>query len=403
MKKEKKAEKEMSFGEKLAFAYPKEEGKLNIYMHISENSGVGYYRQYLPAIKLREAGLANVVISDFRWAEGNHNEPDLEQLFEIANWADIIVVGRKDIGQFYAQWGGIREFFNMPIVLDTDDNVRHVRPSNPGYQGYYPGSEAIFWNQLGSSKVFDALTVSTEDLYEFHKKEMPKIYHLPNNLDVKEWSKYPRYVYDDGKIVIGFIGSASHSEGIKIVKKPVLEIMQKYPQVKLLITHIYAPLIADYPAEIKNRIEFVPWLKLQEFPASIKKLGIDIGLAPLTDNMFNRAKSNLRWMEYSLSHMAPIVSPVKPYLCVKDGVTGLVAKEQKEWYSAIEKLVLDRDFRLKLSENAFAEICTNYNIDKNIHLWDNAYKEIHKKYHEFWGKKKHFVSLGKGKFREIKK
>src|SRR3990167_1186259 len=147
-----KKEKKELFSDKLP---KKEEGKLNIYFHISENSGVVYYRQYLPALKLNENVLANCLISDFRWAEGDHIEPDLDHTFELANWADLIVVGRKDIGGFYAQWGGVRQFFNIPIILDTDDNVRFVRPSNPGYQGYHPGSEAIEWNKIGVSKVFD--------------------------------------------------------------------------------------------------------------------------------------------------------------------------------------------------------------------------------------------------------
>lgn len=380
----------------------RQEGKLNIYFHVSENSGVGYYRQYLPAVKLREHNLANVLISDFRWAEGDHVEPDTDTLFDIANWADIIIVGRKDIGAFYAQWGGIREFFNMPIIIDSDDNVRHVRPSNPGYQGYYPGSENIHWNKIGSTKVFDAMTVSTEDLYDFHKKENPKIYILPNNLDVVEWNKQPRTVWDDGFVSIGFIGSAAHGEGIKIIKKPVLDILKKYPYTKFLVTHIYASYFTDYPEEIKKRVEFIPWIKLKEWPASVKKLGIDIGLAPLADNMFNRAKSNLRWMEYALAHMTPIVSPVKPYLCVQDDITGILAREQKDWFNAMERLVFDRQFRLELTDRAFVEICTRYNIDRNISLWDDTYKEIHKKYHEFWGKKRNFKSLGKGKFKEIK-
>ena len=41
--------------------FPKrQDGKLNVYMHVGENSGVGYYRQYLPAVALRDTGLANV-------------------------------------------------------------------------------------------------------------------------------------------------------------------------------------------------------------------------------------------------------------------------------------------------------------------------------------------------------
>lgn len=380
----------------------KEKGKLNIYMHISENSGVGYYRQYLPAVKLRESGIANVLISDFRWGEGDHKEPDLDTLFEIANWADIIVVGRKDIRDFYAQWGGIREFFNIPIVMDTDDNVRFVRPSNPGYVGYFPGSEAIMWNKVGISKVFDAVTVSTQDLVDFHKKECPRIYLLPNNLDIKHWNHQPRNVWEDGFTTIGFIGSSAHGEGVKMIKKPIVEILKKYPKTKFLITGAYNIYFTDVDKELLKRIEWIPWIKLQDWPTSVKKLGIDIGLAPLADNMFNRAKSNLRWMEYSLAHMCTIVSPVKPYLCVKDGETGFIAREQKDWQRIMEKLINNPNLRKKVAEQAYQEICTQYNIDTNIVLWDNTYKEIHKKFHEFWGAKKQFIPLGKGKFKEIK-
>ena len=164
----------------------KTEGQLNVYYHVAENSGVGFYRQYLPAKVLRDLDIQNATISDFRFGKGDHALMDMHTLFEVAMWADLIVVGRHDKGDYYAQWGGIREFFNMPIVMDTDDNVQHVRPSNPGYTGYHPGSEALMWNKHAVGKVFDAITVSTENLIEVYKDDNPKIYHLPNNIDVKE-------------------------------------------------------------------------------------------------------------------------------------------------------------------------------------------------------------------------
>lgn len=388
----------------VADQFPKrQEGKLNIYFHVSENSGVGYYRQFLPAETLKNSGLANVLVSDFRWGEGNHVEPDNSLLFQIANWADIVIVGRKDLPDFYATWGGIREFFNIPIVLDTDDNIHHVRPTNPGYSSYHPGSEHITWNKYASVKIFDAITVSTQDLLDFHKKDNPRIYLLPNNLDVKEWDSHEKKKHEDGMLRIGFIGSSAHGEGVNFIKNPMLKIMQKYPKVKFMVTHVYSSFFKDWPDDIRARIEFVPWIKLQDWPKGVKELGMDIGLAPLTDNMFNRGKSNLRWMEYSASSICPIVSPVKPYLCVKDGVTGLIAKEREDWFKAMENLIDNEKLRYNITKASYEEIKTKYDIAKNIPLWEKTYREIHDKFHQFFGAKKEFIKLNqKGKYKEIK-
>ena len=379
--------------------FPKtEDGKLNIYFHISENSGVGYYRQYLPAITLRDKGIANAMISDFKWGEGNHTEPSPAELFDVFCWADVIVVGRRDQKEFYAQWGGIREFYNVPIIMDTDDNVQFVRPTNPGYQGYHPFSEAKEWNKYGVGKTFDAITVTTQDLKDFYKPLNPKIYILPNSLDIKEWDKHEKKKFDDGFIRIGFIGSAAHTEGVNIIKSPILKILEKYPNTKFLITHVYAHLFKDWPEEIKKRIEFIPWISLQGWQKGMKDLGIDIGLAPLTDNMFNRAKSNLRWIEYGAAKIAPIVSPVKPYLCAKNGIDALFAKEKDEWFSTIESLVVNSELRYNISENAYKRISEEFDIEKNVFLWEKTYREIHDKFHEYFGAKKRMSKLSNGKY-----
>jgi len=374
--------------------FPNKKGLLNVYFHVAENSGVGYYRQYLPALKLREHGLCNVMISDFKWGIGDHIEPNLPVLTKIANWADVIVTGRKDQGEFYAMWGKMKEMFNVPIVMDTDDNVMHVRPSNPGYSGYHPGSDAIMWNKYGVAKVFDAITVSTEDLVKVYGKYNKKIFLLPNNLDVEWWNKFPKKVYDDGILRIGFIASASHPEGVRIIKEPVVQILKKYPNTKFLISQIFYEMFRD--TEVFDRVEAVPWINLEEWPEKYKDLGIDIGIAPLTDNLFNRAKSNLRWMEYSLQGVPSIVSPVEAYSCVKDGVDGLVAKEKDDWSRCLEKLVTDKEYRENMGKTALQRIEMEYNIDRNIQLWATTYKDIHDKYRDFFGRKRKFAIGNKG-------
>ena len=375
--------------------------KLKIYMHVAENSGVGYYRQYLPAITLRNLGLAEVRINDFRWGKGEHKQPTDKVLFDTCNWADIVIAGRLDRPEYYARWGAIREFFNVPIVLDTDDNIHHVPKTNPGYQGYGPNSEAIEWNTKAMTDIFDAITVTTQDLVDFYNKLHPRMYILPNSLDVEEWEKheYRRKKHDEIRIV--FICSGAHAEGFGIIQKAVYDILKKYKNVHFYYPDMYWRLFEKAPKDIKKQLKNILWIPLEKWPAKLQSYGFDIGLAPLRDNLFNRSKSNLRYLEYSLAGMASIVSPVKPYLCVEDGVDGIIAKESDEWYEAMEKLITDEEYRKKIAKNSYNFVKKDYNIYRNAEKWLNTYQEIHDKFHSFHGKKKRFIEAKKGQYRQL--
>ena len=377
----------------------KKKGKLNIYFHISENSGVGYFRQFQVAEELMNSKQANVLINDFTWGEKDMKDVDEKQIFAIANWADIIVTGRHDTADNLSKWGGIKEFFKMPVVMDTDDNVRFVRPSNPGYQGYHPGSEATHWNKIAFSRVFDAITVSTENLEKYHSKEHPKIFHVPNCIDFRLWDKWKKKT-KDGVIHINFNGSSAHSEGVKIIREPLKKIMEKYENVRFSIPKVYNIYFTEWPKELQDRINFYDWMKLKQFPKKMKHLGVDIGLAPLADNMFNRAKSNLRWLEYSVQKVPTICSPVEAYKEVEHDKTGLLAREHDEWYNAMERLVRNEKLRKQLAENAHKVVYEQFNIEKNASKSLRVYEGVVKKYHDFFGPKKRFKKHKKG-WREL--
>lgn len=368
---------------------PHVEGLPNIYFHVSENSGVGLYRQFLWAESLQDQKLANILISDFRWGLGEHKNPTDDEMFAIANWADVIIVGRLDKGDWLSKWGGIKEFFNMPMIMDTDDNIEHVRPTNPGYQGYHPGSEATYWNRIALAKVFDALTVSTQNLKDFHKKDIPKIFVLPNSLNFKYW-KFNKRTKKDDTIRIIFNGSGSHKESMDIIVKPLEKIMKNYPQVVFICPKLFRPSFKDWDKKQVKRVEFIDWFPLRHFPKKMAQLKVDIGLAPLADNMFNRAKSNLRWLEYSALKIPVICSPVEAYKNVVHGETGLVALERVEWYNSLEQLIKDKPLRLKLARNAYKEVFVKFNIKKNAEKALTIYKEVIDKYHKFFGDKKKF-------------
>lgn len=47
----------------------------------------------------------------------------------------------------------------------------------------------------------------------------------------------------------------------------------------------------------QGKIEFYPWTTLYEYPRMIKKIKPNVMVAPLTDNVFNRSKSDLKFVE----------------------------------------------------------------------------------------------------------
>lgn len=409
---------------------------MNIYFNISENSGVGYYRQYLPAVALKESGLANVLINDFTWGEARifcktrhpgcehvtsgydtppmveaycqhlkevHNtqitdalkievanqvvglvEPAVEMLTKIGHWADIIVFGRRDVPEYLSQWGGLRDWFNIPIVMDTDDNVNATRPFNPGYRGYHPGSEALHWNAKTASEV-DAITVSTANLKEFHLRHNKNIHILPNSLEFDRWEKAPKPDHP-GEIRLGLLLSSSHHEDAKLLLNVIPAILNKYPNVHLYYSGMFSYVFDKIKQQ--DRLHPLPWINLRNWPEEVCNLGIDIGLAPLVDNLFNRAKSNLRYLEYSAAGMAPIVSPVEAYNCVKHNKNGLVARTTEDWINCISELVEDEKKRNLIAKNAHNYVKVKFNSKKNAKLYVKAYKQIIKDFKKKHGNRK---------------
>ena len=87
---------------------------------------------------------------------------------------------------------------------------------------------------------------------------------------------------------------------------------------------------------------------------------IDIGLAPLRDRLHNRAKSNLKFLEFSALKTPLIASPVEPY---KDTPARMAWSEEK-WIENMEYLITNEKMR-RVSGNACYDIVkSNFNTEK---------------------------------------
>ncbi|MCW0417378.1 hypothetical protein NB689_003132 [Xanthomonas sacchari] len=80
------------------------------------------------------------------------------------------------------------------------------------------------------------------------------------------------------------------------------------------------------------------------YPQALAALGLDLALAPLEDNLFNRCKSNLRLLEYGACGYPVVASDLPPY---RDGAlpVTLVKNRFRDWVNAIRAHLADADAR----------------------------------------------------------
>lgn len=164
-------------------------------------------------------------------------------------------------------------------------------------------------------------------------------------------------VKDDSKVVIGYLsGSITHNADFELVLPTITEIMKKYAHVYLKVVGIL-----DLPEELKPFSErilkepFVSWKKLPDIVASL-----DINLAPLEDSLFNRAKSENKWVEAALCKVPTVASDIGAFQeMIVDGKDGFLCKNEKDWFSILDKLILNKELRKKIGEEAYSRVIKN--------------------------------------------
>lgn len=362
--------------------------KLKVYCRISSNAdcGVGYYRQWLPLVEAERQGLVELRVQHFTWGEqqGEGKEIPVSETDFLDNcrWADVVYFSRNDTPVWLAYALMQKDLLGKPCLVDYDDLVHATRPVNPGYRSFHPNSEYNKFN-IEAFKYYDGLTVSTDYLEQYYRKYTKKIYILPNSMDMKDrdyWATYdysdsPTYKKEPNEIRLGWSGSASHWENLSYIAPVIIDIMKNHDNVTFYMTGLFGDdLWVDAPDNVKARIHKVPFVPLKEYGKMLNSMHLDIGLAPLTDCEFNRAKSNLRLLEYGATKIATVASDVHPYRTLKNEVQ--LCTELSEWYMAIEKLIVDKSLREQYATKLYNKVKKDYTVEKNCLLWVKALTDL---------------------------
>lgn len=159
-------------------------------------------------------------------------------------------------------------------------------------------------------------------------------------------------------VILGyFSGSITHNHDFEVIVPSLIKVFNKYDYVKLKIAGIL-----DIPNELKpykdriSTIGFVDWKKLPKEIAAC-----DINLAPITESIFNEAKSENKWTESALVMVPTIASNIGSFKeVISHNETGLLVDSAGEWFEELEELILDREKRLRIAEAANVKARSTY-------------------------------------------
>jgi glycosyltransferase involved in cell wall biosynthesis len=226
-------------------------------------------------------------------------------------------------------------------------------------------------------KIVDGVSVTTEELKNKYIEENPqlegRVAVIPNSINFKLFRPFPKK--ETGQVRIGWVTSSSHLNEIWIVKNVFKRLFEKYGNKIIFVQQ--GDLSEFSKVFTPEQMEFHQFIDLNMYPLKFASLNLDIGICPLVDDDFNRHKSQLKWSEYAAMGLPAVVSDLDPYNCVEEGVTGLKAKTEDDFYNQLCKLIDNKILRETIGQNAYNKNLADFNLETNAHKWVKFYEDTY--------------------------
>lgn len=222
----------------------------------------------------------------------------------------------------------------IAVVIDVDDLLSDIDKDNGSY---------AYWNEEfngtpryrlleQATHAADLVTVSTPGLARRYAKH-GRYEVLRNGLPLHAFADpnevYDQRVKDTGEFVIGWSGSlASHPHDLEVLGGAVRRAMDADARIRFHVVGEAEPVTQALNLD-PERVTGTGWLEFDEYHAALRE--IDLGLVPLVDSRFNRAKSHLKALEFSAAGALVITSALPEQVHLAQQVPTGVAHSEQEW------------------------------------------------------------------------
>ena len=335
---------------------------MKLLLFIEDRGAVAQIRLLSPFDLLKRQGLL-----DYDLFVMDHRQ-DFE--FELLDKYDVFIFQRTDKPETVeimrqAQLRGKR------AVYDIDDNLLNLPVDHPMFKHFR--ADSVQSAIVSHLKQADLVTVSTAILGSALADYTSKQIVIRNELDPDIFG--PALAKAGPPVKIGYAAGWTHKNDLGPVVQALEKLLAEYGEA---IRLVFFWLIPD---ELKGhpQVEHLGGFPLLgDYAQQLQEARLDIGLAPLAENAFNAAKSDVKYLEYASQAIAGIYSRVPPFASVADGQTGLFVDGQNpdRWYEKIKFLIEHQDERRQIQQHAMNEVRNNRSIKQMAEAWGNALQQL---------------------------
>lgn len=219
------------------------------------------------------------------------------------NWATIsptdVVFMQRPFTNAHFQMARMVKLQGKPLVVDYDDFLFDVPSWNPTRARF--GAENIQKNMAEIIAMADQVMVSTEDLKRLLSPLNDNIHVVPNAYHTHLFAHYQGKWSEPPKKIVLWRGSNTHEKDVFSVAESLVRVARAHPD------WMFTFLGTDFwqlRESLGKQYVHVPAVDPLEYFQAIHDIRGRIMITPLVDCEFNRAKSNIAWLEGTHAGMA---------------------------------------------------------------------------------------------------
>ena len=204
-------------------------------------------------------------------------------------------------------------------------------------------------------------------LADFSRHFSDKVKVIPTSVDTDKF--FPGTGTEQKKyIVIGWIGSGTTIEFVKMISGVIIRLSKKYNNI------VFKTIGGSFKMDGYNNLVSKPW-SLEEETEDLRSF--DIGIMPMDDNAWTRGKCGFKAILYMSMGIPSVCSPVGVNKeIITDGVNGFLAADEDEWVGKISMLIEDSGLRMRMGLSGRKTVEEKYSVKANVPAFLNIINQV---------------------------